>query len=71
MSNTEYLVAFWETVKEYIPSKDRQTAADHVINELIELGLDDHDLIELAVDKAMIDAIKEHVDIDSDEEPED
>jgi hypothetical protein len=69
MSNTEYLVTFWQTVKEYIPSKDRQSAADHVINELVDLGIDDEDLQELAVDKAMLSAIKEHVEItDSDDE---
>ena len=68
MSDTEYLVAMWETVKEYVPSKDRQTAADHVVNELIEMGIDDSELKELAVDKNMLSAIKEHVDIDPEED---
>jgi hypothetical protein len=69
MSDTEYLVAMWQTVKEYIPAKDRQSAADHVINELVELGLDDNDLEDLAVDKAMLNAVKEHVEVkDKDEE---
>jgi len=68
MSDTEYLVAMWETVKEYIPTKDRQTAADHVVNELVELGIDDHDLKELAVDKSMLSAIKEHVELDPEDE---
>jgi hypothetical protein len=68
MSDTEYLVAMWETVKEYIPSKDRQTAADHVVNELIDLGIDDDDLKELAVDKAMLNAVKEHVEFGSEDE---
>jgi hypothetical protein len=71
MSDTEFLVAMWQTAKEYIPAKDRQSAADHVINELVELGLDDSDLEELAVDKAMLNAIKEHVEVkDKDEEDE-
>jgi hypothetical protein len=69
MSDTEYLVAMWQTVKEYIPSKDRQSAADHVINELVELGIDDSDLEDLAVDKAMLTAVKEHIEVqDKDEE---
>ena len=39
MSDTsELLVQFWQTVKEYIPQKDRQMAADHVINELVGLN---------------------------------
>jgi hypothetical protein len=70
MSDTEYLVAMWQTVKEYIPAKDRQSAADHVINELVELGIDDNDLEELAVDKPMLTAIKEHIDVTEDEDDE-
>ena len=71
MSDTEFLVAMWQTVKEYVPAKDRQSAADHVINELVELGLDDNDLEDLAVDKAMLNAIKEHIDVkDKDEDEE-
>jgi hypothetical protein len=70
MSDTEYLVAMWQTVKEYIPAKDRQSAADHVINELVELGIDDNDLEELAVDKSMLTAIKEHINVTEDEDDE-
>ena len=73
MSDTsELLVQFWQTVKEYISAKDRQVAADHVINELVELGINDNDLQELAVDSAMKAAIAEHLDIeDSDEDSDD
>lgn len=72
MSDTEYLVAMWQTIKEYIPVKDRQSAADHVINELVDLGIDDVDLEELAVDKAMLAAIKEHIEVkDKDQEDDD
>jgi hypothetical protein len=70
MSDTsELLVQFWQTVKEYIPAKDRQIAADHAINELVDLGITDNDLQELAVDSAMRAAIAEHLDVeDSDED---
>ena len=70
MSDTEYLVTMWQTVKEYIPSKDRQTAADHIVNELVDQGMDDRELEELAVDKAMLNAIKEHIEIETDDEEE-
>ena len=70
MSDTEYLVTMWQTVKEYIPAKDRQSAADHIVNELVDLGIDDNDLKDLAVDKAMLNAIKEHIDVSDDEEEE-
>ena len=69
MSDTsELLVQFWTTVKEYISAKDRQMAADHVINELVELGISDQDLQELAVDRIMSNAISEHVDVAEAEE---
>lgn len=69
MSSIEYLITMWETVKEYVPSKDRQAAADHVINELIEIGIDDDDLEALAVDKQMLTSIKEHIEVhDRDED---
>ena len=64
----ELLTQFWQTVKEYIPAKDRQIAADHVINELVELGIDDRDLQEMAVDKIMENAISEHMDLEETEE---
>ena len=71
MSDTEYLITMWQTVKEYVPAKDRQTAADHIVNELIEMGIHDEDLEALAVDKAMLSAIREHIDVEnSDEEDE-
>ena len=69
MSDTsELLVQFWTTVREYIPAKDRQMAADHVINELVELGISDQDLQELSVDRIMTNAISEHVDVTETEE---
>jgi hypothetical protein len=67
MSDIDYLVLFWETVREYIPSKDRQSAADHVVNELVDLGITDDDLKSLAVDKLMLNSIKEHIDLDDEE----
>lgn len=69
MSDTgELLAQFWTTVREYIPAKDRQSAADHVINELVDLGIDDRDLHELAVDRTMQNAIREHLDLEESEE---
>jgi hypothetical protein len=70
MSETsEFLVQFWQTVREYIPAKDRQIAADHVVNELVELGISDLDLHALACDRIMTNSISEHLDVaDTDEE---
>ena len=60
----ELLAIFWQTVREYVPAKDRQTAADHIVEELVEMGISDQDLHELAIDRVMQNAIREHVDID-------
>ena len=70
MSDIEHLVIFWETVREYIPAKDRQSAADHIVNELVDSGLDDTDLEALAVDKVMLNAIKEHIDVEEKDDEE-
>ena len=66
----ELLAIFWQTVREYVPAKDRQTAADHVVEELVEAGIDDRDLHQMAIDRAMQNSIKEHVDIEHDDEDE-
>jgi len=35
----------WNTLKEYIPIKDRQTAADHLVSILIDLGVSDEGIL--------------------------
>jgi predicted nucleic acid-binding protein len=44
--DSEILVDTWIILSQYI--KDKQHAADHWINELIDLGIDDETLEELA-----------------------
>ena len=67
----ELLAIFWQTVREYVPAKDRQTAADHIVEELVEMGCSDQDLHELAIDRVMQNAIREHVDVVNDDHDED
>ncbi|MDB4378542.1 hypothetical protein N9Z41_02100 [bacterium] len=53
---------FWNIVKEYVPAKDRQSAADHVINVLIDAGATDEILFALReCDKNMADAVNEEL----------
>lgn len=66
----EFLALFWETVREYIPAKDRQIAADHIVNELVDFGLDDQDLHMLACDRIMKNSIQEHIEVDSQDDDE-
>lgn len=67
----ELLAVFWQTVREYVPAKDRQIAADHIVNELVDLGVDDRDLHQLAIDRVMKNAISEHIELDQDDDYED
>ena len=64
----ELLAVFWQTVREYIPAKDRQIAADHIVTELVDLGVDDRELHELAIDRVMKNAISEHIELDQDDD---
>jgi len=44
--DSEILIETWHILSQYI--KDKQQAADHWVNELIDLGIDDETLEELA-----------------------
>lgn len=37
----------WAVCKEYIPSKDREAAADQLVSMLIDLGLDEEILVDI------------------------
>lgn len=68
--DSELLVEFWNTVTEYIPAKDKQIAADHIIVNLIDIGLDDETLKELrGLDSYMKQATEEHIE-EEDEDSE-
>ena len=48
------------TLKVYIPIKDRQTAADHLVSILIDLGVSDEGIAKLGEeDKHMAQAVKD------------
>lgn len=69
--DSELLVEFWETVKEYIPAKDKQTAADHIIINLVDIGIGDEELKELrGLDTFMEHATEEHLEEEFEEELE-
>tara|TARA_Y100000114_G_scaffold51739_2_gene47229 strand:- start:9440 stop:9679 length:240 start_codon:yes stop_codon:yes gene_type:complete len=66
---------FWNVVREYVPAKDRQSAADHIVSVLVDAGADDTILYALRdCDKYMQEAVTEELgesddyDIDEDED---
>tara|TARA_B100001057_G_scaffold487173_1_gene569468 strand:+ start:1056 stop:1295 length:240 start_codon:yes stop_codon:yes gene_type:complete len=66
---------FWNIVKEYVPAKDRQPAADHVVSILVDGGAEESLLYALRdCDKYMLEAVNEQLgesedyDVDEDED---
>ena len=66
---------FWNIVKEYVPAKDRQSAADHIVNILVDKGAEESLLYALRdCDKYMLEAVNEELgesedyDVDEDED---
>ena len=63
----EVLTEAYTILKQYIPAKDRQEAADNLIGSLVDM-LDDHDLKELgATDTVLLRALKEYVGDDEED----
>lgn len=54
----------WDILMNYIKASDRQNAADHLINEIIDIGIDDFDLAKLTNDKYLKTAIDEYASSD-------
>lgn len=50
----ENLGEIWSTLKEYISAKDRQTAADHLVSILIDLGVSEEGLQKIAEEDKII-----------------
>lgn len=63
---TEILGEMWLTVKEYIPQKDRQAVADHVINVVADHSITERDLKQLGgTDSYLRRAVEEYLGEDA------
>jgi len=68
--DVEVLSEMYLSLKEYIPSKDRQAAADNVMSTAVDM-LSDADLKEFAsTDKFLTKAAEEYISDDSDDDIE-
>jgi hypothetical protein len=66
------LIDTYTTMKEYVPSKDRQAAADHVFSILSDSGISEEDLKQLAgTDSYLKRASEEYLDLDTEDLGED
>lgn len=74
MIEVDMLIEVYQVMKEYIPSKDRQAAADHMVSTVCDYDVTDNDIKALAgVDSYMKRAIEEYVgeSVDTNDEDED
>jgi hypothetical protein len=68
MIDIDALIEVYSTMKQYVPAKDRQEAADNLMSTMVDM-LSDDDLKEFgAVDSAMTRALKEYSLEEDDEE---
>ena len=57
MEESDLILESWQILSQYI--KDKQQAADHYINSLIDLGVDEQDLLALADNKYLKTSLEE------------
>lgn len=57
MEESDLILESWQVLSQYI--KDKQQAADHYINSLIDLGVDEQDLLTLAENKYLKNSLEE------------
>ena len=72
MSDIESVRETWSVLKEYIPAKERQEAADHLIQVIVDMDFPDSDFQSLvSSDRYLEEAAAEYLDDDWDDEDED
>lgn len=56
---------FWKILSEYIPARDHDTAAHHLVNELIDAGMDDETMFAMCKGNPILRrAVMEHLEDD-------
>lgn len=72
MDDAEILAEIWEVLKSYIPEKERQVAADHLIPLIVDMDLPDEDFQAfIRSDSFLEEAATEFLDLDSESDPDD
>jgi len=71
MIEVNALVETYSILKEYISSRDRQAAADHLLSTLVDLSVSEQDLKEFcSIDKYLKQSYEDYFGNGSDEDPE-
>lgn len=70
--DVDILGDLWLTAKEYIPSKDREAAAEHIVSVVADSGITDQQLKEFGgFDSYLKHAVDDILHEDSDDEEDD
>lgn len=71
MSDIDSVREIWSVLKEYIPSKEKQEAADHLISLLVDMDFPDSEFQSLVrSDHYLEEAAQEYLEEDTDDEEE-
>jgi len=69
MSEIDIVSQCWDTLQEYIPAKEKQIAADHFVQMVVDLDLPDGDFVKLVkADEHLEEAAAEYLDNESEYE---
>jgi len=68
MTDVESVREMWNVLKEYIPAKEKQEAADHLISVIVDMDFPDSEFQSLVrSDRYLEDAASEYLDEDWDD----
>lgn len=69
MSDVDSVRDIWNVLKEYIPQKEKQEAADHLISLLVDMDFPDSEFQSLVrSDRYLEEAAQEYLEEDEDED---
>lgn len=67
MQDISHLI--WRVLSEYIPARDHESAAHHLVNELVDAGIEEDDLYAMCEGNLVLRKVaKEIIQVDEDED---
>lgn len=67
MQDISHLI--WRVLSEYIPARDHESAAHHLVNELVDSGIEEDDLYAMCEGNPVLRKVaKEIIQVDEDED---
>ena len=61
----------WRVLSEYIPARDHESAAHHLVNELVDAGIDEEDLYAMCEGNSVLRrVVKEIIEVEAEDDDE-